>query len=79
MNQIDHKGGGTWNWSAGISPTCMINFLKKISQSEMAMTRMIAELEVKFDKLELEVTKMVAGAGGKYATDFGQHGGFRGK
>ena len=38
------------------------------------MTRMIAELEVKFDKLELAV-----GAGGAAATDFGQPGGVQGK
>ena len=36
-------------------------FTEYISQSERAMTRMIAELEVRFEKLELEVEKMAAG------------------
>ena len=45
----------------------------------MAMTRMIAELEVKFDKLELAEAKMVAGARGKDAAESGKHDGVRGK
>ena len=36
-------------------------FMESISQSESAMNKMIAELEVRFDKLELAVAKMVVG------------------
>ena len=42
------------------------------------MTRMIAKLEVKFDKLEMPVAKMAAGSGGAIL-DSGQHGGIQGK
>ena len=54
-------------------------FSESTAQSENAMIEMMAELEVKFDKLELTVAKMAAGAGGAAVADSGQHGGVQGK
>ena len=55
-------------------------FAESISQSKSAMTRMIAELEVRFAKLELAVEKMVAGgAAAANLESSAQKGGVQGK
>ena len=70
LNLINHEGGRRMELVDIDLSRLREEFLESIYQSEIVMTRMIAELEVKFDKLELPVAKMAAGSGGA-ASDSG--------
>ena len=55
------------------SSSLALSVSEKIYQSEIAMIRMISELEVKFDKLKQAVAKIKACARGAATTNSGQY------
>ena len=74
LHQLDIKGGRRLEIVDHDMSQLQEEFAHSISQTEQAMTELLAKLEVRFDKLELKVAKMENSA---IPGPSAQHGGRR--